>query len=183
MTLLNMLFHAKWVLTVTSRSFKLSTGTFVMCARWLASKSGEPAGISLRIRTSSTWSRGSSLSRSLRCSDVSLGTFSSVGVDGDELDLEPGRGREPMIGEELAADVCSAWTSAMASRIRRTERTTLRRITALQEARSARKAYVLQMRIWHHHSHDSSYLLRMQQLEVCDRKDEETLAGCWATET
>lgn len=127
-------FQANWEFTATSLSLK---GTFVICVSRIASSSVDPGGVSLRISTSSTCSKGTSLSRSFRCSWVRCGTSSSGGVDGGR---DTGKERDPMMGDEVG-DARMAWTSAMASRITRIDRTTLSRTTARHDARSALNAW------------------------------------------
>lgn len=86
--------------------------------------------------------------RNLRCSDVSFGTPSGmplvlVGADEEgemEEDAEEVPGREEE--GEAGGGFCRACTSAMASRMMRMERTTLRKMTARQDARSLRKVCV-----------------------------------------
>ena len=60
---------------------------------------------------------------------------------GDEEDDVLVLGREVAREGEAGGGFCRAWTSATASRMRRMERTTLRKMTARQDARSVRKVY------------------------------------------
>lgn len=127
-------FHAKSELTATSFCRRRSTyPTFDACARCVASNSAEPGGVSLRTSACSTWSSGDNRILSFRWSAVSGGCVRVLASDG----VRPLEGRGLLGVNGWAWAVCA---SVMASRMMRTERTTLRWITARHDARSARKA-------------------------------------------
>lgn len=90
MILLKTPFHANCELTATSLPFTLGLddiglGKFVICDRCVAANSGDPGGVSLRIRDSSTWRRGSKRSLSFKCSGVKR---SQEPEGGEEVDGE-----------------------------------------------------------------------------------------------